>query len=72
MTKVIFTFHAVRVLFVVIAKIQFVLFGFLRNLASHLERFFSNHNYGYASSKNHPTCFASFPRNSEPFMNYPG
>jgi hypothetical protein len=89
MAELISTFHAVRVISAVIVKLQFILFGFQKNLASHdvyghtnvaggmdavsdLGRFFSNHSDGYAFSNNHPTCFASFPRKSEPFMNYPG
>ena len=72
MIDLISIFLAVRVILKVIDKIQFVLFGFLKNLASHLGRFLSNHSYGYAFSKNRTTCFASFPRKSEPFMNYPG
>jgi hypothetical protein len=71
MSRTLSILHVVRVILTINVNMPLVLFGFLRNLASHLERFLSNHSYGYAFSNNRPTCFASFPRNSEPLMKYP-
>jgi len=51
---------------------QFVLFGFMTNLASHLERFPLIHSYGYESVGDRPTCFASLLINSKSFMQYAG
>jgi len=51
---------------------QFVLFGFMNNLASHLERSPLIHSYGYESAGDHPTCFASLPINPKSFMQYAG
>jgi hypothetical protein len=51
---------------------QIVLFGFMNNLASHLERFPLIHSYCYESAGNRPTCLASLPLNSKSFMQYAG
>jgi len=48
------------------------LIGFMPNLALHLGRSASSHSYGYVFSAEHPTCFALFALNPDPFMNYPG
>jgi len=40
------------------------------NLASHLERSPLVHSYGYASTGDRPTCFASLPINSKSFMQH--
>ena len=42
-----------------------VLFGFWPNLASHLGRSSLSHSYGYASTDDRPTCFASLTQNSD-------
>jgi len=55
-----------------IVRLQFVLFGFTNNLASHLERSPLMHSYSYASVGDRPTCFASLPLKSKSFMQYPG
>jgi hypothetical protein len=52
--------------------LQFVLFGFINNLASHLERSPLIHSYGYESAGDRPTCFASLPLKSKSFMQYAG
>jgi len=52
--------------------LQFVLFGFMNNLASHLERSPLIHSYGYASAGDRPTCFANLPIKSKSFMQYAG
>ena len=41
-------------------------------LAPHLERSPLIHSYGYASTGDRPTCFASLPINSKSFMQYVG
>jgi len=53
-------------------QLQFVLFGFMNNLASHLERSPLIHSYGYESTGNRSTCFASLPLKSKSFMQYAG
>jgi len=53
-------------------RLQFVLFGFMNNLASHLERSPLIHSYGYESASDRPNCFASLPIKSKPFMQYTG
>jgi len=53
-------------------KLHFVQIGFLKNPASHLERSPSIHSYGYGSSCDSPSCLASFPRNSNSFMQHAG
>jgi hypothetical protein len=53
-------------------KIQIVLIGFLKNLALHLGRSPSIHSYGYGFSGDSPSCLASFPRNSDSFMQLAG
>jgi hypothetical protein len=50
--------------------LQFVLFGFMNNLASHLERSPLIHSYGYESAGDRPTCLASLPIKSKSFMQY--
>ncbi len=52
--------------------LQFVLFGFMSNLASHLERSSLIHSYGYESAGDRPTCLASLPINTKSFMQYAG
>jgi len=52
--------------------LQSVLFGFMSNLASHLERSPLIHSYGYESAGDRPTCFASLPLKSKSFMQYAG
>jgi len=52
--------------------LQFVLFGFMNNLASHLERSPLIHSYGYESAGNRTTCLASLPLKSKSFMQYAG
>jgi hypothetical protein len=56
----------------IIVRLQFVLFGFTNNLASHLERSPLIHSCGYESAGDRPTCFASLPLKSKSFMQYPG
>ncbi len=56
----------------VMRKIQFVLSGFALLLASHFDRSFENHSYGYACSNDRPNCFASYTANSGSFMQYAG
>ena len=53
-------------------KLQFVLFGFMPNLALHLARSPLNRSYGYASAADHTTCLASLNLNSKSFMKYAG
>jgi hypothetical protein len=55
-----------------IVRLQFVLFGFMLNLASHLGRSPLIHSYGYESAGDRPTCFASSRLKSKSFMQYPG
>jgi hypothetical protein len=50
--------------------LQFVLFGFMNNLASHLERSPLIHSYGYESAGDSPTCLASLPLKSKSFIQY--
>jgi hypothetical protein len=52
--------------------LQFVLFGFMNNLASHLERSPLIHSYGYESAGDRPSCFASLPLKSKSFMQFAG
>jgi hypothetical protein len=52
--------------------LQFVLFGFMNNLASQLGRSPLMHSYGYASAGDRPTCFASLPINPKSFIQYAG
>ena len=53
-------------------ELQFVLIGFLENLALHLERSPSPHSHGYGSSGDSPSYLASFPRNSDSSMHFAG
>jgi len=55
-----------------LATLHLVLFGFMSNLASHLERSPLIHSYGYESAGDRPTCFASLLINSKSFMQYAG
>ena len=48
------------------------LFGFMKNLASHLKRPPSIHSDSYESSGDRSSCLATFPINSKSFMNYTG
>ena len=69
--------EAVKIQFIMLGfgfwwKTQFVLTELRLNLASHLERSFSIHSYGYGSSNNRPICFAKLTLKFGPFMNYPG
>ena len=52
--------------------LQIVLFGFMNNLASHLERSPLIHSYSYESAGDRPTCFARLPINSKSFMQNAG
>ena len=52
--------------------LQIVLFGFMNNLASHLERSPLIHSYGYESAGDRPTCLASLLLKSKSFMQYVG
>jgi hypothetical protein len=52
--------------------LQLVLFGFMSNLESHLERSPLIHSYGYESAGDRPTCLASLPLKSKSFMQYAG
>ena len=52
--------------------LQIVLFGFMNNLASHLERSPLIHSYGYESAGDRPTCLARLPLKSKSFMQYAG
>ena len=54
------------------SRIQFVLFGFVKDLTSHLVQSPSIHSKDYASSGDHPTCLVSSPTKSESFMQYAG
>ena len=56
----------------VVNLLQFVLFGFMNILASHIERSPLIHSYGYEYAGDHPTCFASLPINPKSFMQYAG
>jgi len=53
-------------------QLQFVLFGFMSKLASHIERSPLIHSYGYESAGDRPTCLACLPINSKSFMQYAG
>ena len=53
-------------------KLQFVLSGFTRHLASHFGKSFSNHSYRYDFSNDLPICFASYSANSGSLVNYAG
>jgi hypothetical protein len=53
------------------------LIGFMRNMASPIERTPLNHSYGYDPTGVSPICFAIFPGRqtalkSDPFKDYPG
>jgi len=52
--------------------LQIVLFGFMNNLASHLERSPLIHSYGYESAGDRPTCLASLLLKSKSFTQYAG
>ena len=54
----------------VVNLLQFVLFGLMNILASHIERSPLFHGYEFAGD--HPTCFASLPINPKSFMQYAG
>jgi len=54
-----------------IVRLQFVLFGFMYKLASHLGRSPLIHSYGYESAGDRPTCFANLSLKSKSFMQYP-
>ncbi len=55
-----------------VTTVQFVLFGFTKNRASHSARSPLIHSYGYASADDRTDYLARFPLKSEPFMKYPG
>jgi len=55
-----------------LVRLQFVLSGFVRYLASHFGRSFLNHSYRYASANDQPNCFASYRANSGSLMKCPG
>ncbi len=46
------------------------LFGFMKNLALHLERLTLNHSYCYAPAANRSTCLTRFPLNSKSFIKH--
>ena len=50
----------------------FILFGFIKNLASHLGRSPLIHSDYYESAGDHPICLARFPINSKSSMQYAG
>ena len=52
--------------------LQFVLFGFMNNLASHIERSPLIHSYGYESAGDRSICLTSLPLKSKSFMQYAG
>ena len=54
------------------ALLQHVLFGFMNNLASHLERSPLIHSSGYEPAGDRPTCLASLPIIPKSFMQYAG
>jgi hypothetical protein len=54
------------------AWMQIILFGFMNNLASHLERSPLIHSFGYESAGDRPTCFTSLPINSKSIVQYAG
>ena len=54
------------------AQMHFVLFGFVKDPASHLNRSPSIHSNGYVSSGDRPTCLAGSPTKSESFVQYAG
>jgi len=54
------------------ALLQFVLFGFMNNLASHLARSHLIHSYGYESAGDRATCLARLFINSKSFVQYAG
>jgi hypothetical protein len=64
--------QAVKANLMTFNQLQFVLFGFMSDLASHLERSPLIHSYGYESAGDRPTCLASLPINSKSFMQYAG
>jgi len=53
-------------------RLKFVLFGFMGKLTSHLERSPLIHSYGYESTGDRSTGFASLPLKSKSFVQYPG
>jgi len=62
---------------IVLRKIQFVLSGcalphFYIIGASHLDRSFEIHSYGYAGSNDRPNCIASYSAKSGSFVHYAG
>ena len=56
----------------VMTRLQIVLFGFMNNMASHLERSPLIHSYGYVSAGDRPTCIASMPLKSKSFVQHAG
>jgi hypothetical protein len=48
-----------------VVKLYSVLFGFWKNLATHLERYALKRSYGYAPAADRPTCFASLSQKSK-------
>ena len=53
-------------------QIRFVLFGFVKEPASHLGRSPLTHSNGYGPSGDRPTCLAGSPTKSESFVQYAG
>ena len=53
-------------------KVQFVLSGFRAHLALQLERSLLSHGQSYDSTRDRPTCFASYTLNPESFVQYAG
>jgi hypothetical protein len=64
--------NALDLLWGAYSSVQFVLFGFSTNLASHFARSPLSHSYGYGSAADRTNCLASFALNPEPFVKYAG
>ena len=52
----------------IMIRSQFVLFGFMNSLTSHLERSTLSHSYSYASTVDRSIFLASWTRIPDPFM----
>lgn len=64
--------QAIKSLFSKMAAVQSVLFAFMLNQASYLERSPLKRSPRYVFSGDRPTCLARLTLNRKPFMNYPG
>jgi len=56
----------------VFISLNYVLFGFMKNLTLHLERSPLIHSFGYELAGDSSTCLAKFPINSKSFIKQPG